>query len=113
MIVDLPPQIQNIPPKPVYAVIKQRDPNLLAECVINPEPVSRQLPPESEHFGGYSVTISGTTPASLASGTTQIMTNEWIPWEGKIPSVIIQLDYLSYLLEIKPELRTTSQNSNV
>lgn len=110
MVIDLPYQIQNIPSKPVYAVIEQRVPNRAVEC--NPTPLSKQRLPDPEHFGGY-ITTSGTAQASLASETTQKMTNGWIPWEGKIPSVIIQLDYLSYLLEIKPELRTTSQNSNV
>lgn len=113
MLTDLPPQIQNIPPKPAYAVIEQYIPNRSVECGSNPVPISRQAPPDLEHFGGYPVNEGGTARASLASGTTQTMTNGWVPWEGKIPSVIIQLDYLSHLLEIKPELRTTSQNSNV
>lgn len=110
MVIDLPYQIQNIPPRPIYAVIEQYVPNRLVECASNPEPISRQSSPDSEHFGGY-ITASGTL-ASGASGARQVEIMEFIPWEGKIPSVIIQLDYLSHLLEIKPELRITSQNSN-
>ncbi|MBI2314783.1 hypothetical protein HYU93_01860 [Candidatus Daviesbacteria bacterium] len=102
MIIDLPPQIQNIPPKPAYAVIQPALPNNVTFCWQDPKSICRQSPHESEHFGGYSV--SGTAPVSLASGTTQNMTREWIPWEGKIPSLLVQFDYKGHLLEIKPEL---------
>lgn len=87
MLIDLPPQIQNIPPKPAYAVIEQYVPNRLVECASNPQPLSRQTPPESEHFGGY-ITASGTL-ASGASGARQSEIIEFIPWKGKIPSTEI------------------------
>lgn len=112
MVIDLSYQIQNTPPEPAYAVIEQYTPSHLVECVSNLESVCRRAPAESEHFGGYITTISG-TQASGVSGARQVEIMEFIPWEGKIPSVIIQLDYLSYLLEIKPELRITNQNPNV
>jgi len=111
MIADLPPQIQNLPPKPAYAVIEQYVPNRLVECVSNPESISRQTPIESEHFGGYPVAESGTARASLASGTTQNMTNGWVPWEGKIPSLLVQYDHKAHLWEMKPEIRQNNSGS--
>ena len=101
MVTDLPPQIQNLPPKPVSAIIEQYVPNRSVECI--PEP-SKQTLPDPEHFGGYPVSESGTARASLASGATQNMTSGWMPWEGKIPLLLVQFDYKGHLLEIRPEL---------
>lgn len=105
MIDVLPPQVTNTPPKPAYAVIEQYVPNRSVECGINPQPISRQSQSDSEHFGGY-ITSSGTL-ASGASGTRQVEVMEFIPWEGPIPSVLIQFNYQAHLLEIKPELRSS------
>lgn len=105
MVTDLPPQIQNIPNKPAYAVIEQYVPNRPVECNSNPESISRQSPPDSEHFGGYPVNEGGTARASSASGITQNMTNGWVPWEGKIPSLLVQYGHKAHFWEIKPEIR--------
>ncbi len=103
MVTDLPPQTQNIPPKSVYAVIEQYVPNHSVEHASNQEPISKQTLPNPKHFGGY-LTTSGTAQVSQASGVAQNITFGWIPWEGKIPSLLVQFDYESHTLEIKPEL---------
>lgn len=110
MLTDLPPQIQSIPPKPVSAVIEQYVPNNSVECASKQEPNSKQTHPDPKHFGGY-ITTSGTAQISLASGTTQKMTNGWVPWEGKIPSLLVQYNHKAHLREMKPEIRQNNSGS--
>lgn len=106
----LPPQIQNLTPKPAYAVIQPALPKTVTVCWQDPKSICRQSPHESEHFGGYTVSESGTARASVASGVTQNMNNGWIPWEGKIPSLLVQFDYEAHQREIIPELGTPNKS---
>lgn len=87
MITDLPPQVLSTPPKPVYALIQPYDPT----------PISKQEYPEPEELGGHFTIVSGTSNGTISTYM------QFVPSEGKIPSLIIQLDNEGRLLENRPE----------
>lgn len=107
MIPYLHPQPANNPPKIAYIIIEPYKPNPIVACVEDPKSKCRQERPNPDDLGGHFVTISGGTAASNVSGSLvrSYEFTEFVPTEGHIPRLLVQMDYEGKMLEIKPEYR--------